>query len=72
MAKRLIDASPLDRMIMRVPDDVYDAGSYIRGVEDVLDFVRSLPTENDASGSKQGSDETAETGKQGKSTEESG
>ena len=43
--KRLIDASRFDELILKVPDDVFDEGSYIRGVEDVLAMVRSAPVE---------------------------
>ena len=38
---RLIDASPFDRLIMSVPEDVYDAQSYVRGVEDILYLIRT-------------------------------
>ena len=41
---RLIDASQFDRMILPVPYDVYDPGSFIRGVEAVLERVRSAET----------------------------
>lgn len=46
LTKRLIDASPFDRLIMSVPNDVYDEFSYIRGVEDILFLIRSAKTEN--------------------------
>lgn len=41
---RIIDAEPFDNFIIRVPDDVYDAFSYIRGVEDLLHKIRSAET----------------------------
>ena len=41
--RRLIDATPFDKLILKVPDDVYDDQSYIRGVEDVLAIIRSAP-----------------------------
>lgn len=47
LSKRLIDATPFDRLIISVPEDVYDAQSYIRGVEDMLYLIRSAKTEND-------------------------
>ena len=45
--KRLIDANKFDRFIISVPEDVYDAFSYIRGVEDVLNIIRETKTENE-------------------------
>lgn len=45
MEKKLVDISPVDRFIIAVPEDVYDVGSYVQGVEDTLAFVRSLPEE---------------------------
>ena len=45
--KRLIDAEPFDRFIISVPEDVYDALSYIRGIEDMLYLIRSAKTENE-------------------------
>lgn len=45
-AKRLIDASVFDRLIISVPEDVYDPQSYIRGVEDILYLIRSAETLN--------------------------
>ena len=45
--KRLIDASPFDKFIISVPEDVYDAMSYIRGVEDMLALIRKAKTENE-------------------------
>ena len=45
--KRLIDASPFDKLIMGIPEDVYDAQSYIRGIEDVLYLIRTAKTENE-------------------------
>ena len=47
LSKRLIDASPFDRLVISVPEDVYDEYSYIRGVEDMLYLIRSAKTEND-------------------------
>ena len=43
MGRKLIDATQFDGLIMSVPEDVFDAQSYIRGVEDVLALVRSAP-----------------------------
>ena len=43
MGKKLIDATPFDGLIMSVPEDIFDAQSYIRGVEDVLALIRSAP-----------------------------
>lgn len=43
--KRLIDASPFDKFMISVPEDVGDEYSYIRGVEDVLALIRSAKTE---------------------------
>ena len=43
--KRLNDANPFDRFIISVPEDVYDAMSYIRGIEDMLYLIRSAKTE---------------------------
>ena len=48
LTKRLIDASPFDKLIISVPDDIYDAFSYIRGIEDILAMIRSAKTENDS------------------------
>lgn len=45
--KRLIDASPFDRLIISVPDDVGDEYSYIRAIEDMLYLIRSSKTENE-------------------------
>ena len=45
LTKRLIDATPFDRLIISVPEDVYDAFSYVRGVEDILYLIRSAKTE---------------------------
>ena len=47
--KRLIDASPFDSFIISVPDDVYDAFSYVRGIEDMLTLIRTAKTENEES-----------------------
>lgn len=47
LTKRLIDASPFDRLIVSVPPDVGDEYSYIRGVEDILYLIRNAETEND-------------------------
>ena len=47
LTKRLIDASPFDKLIISVPEDVYDPQSYIRGVEDVLYLIRSAETVDD-------------------------
>lgn len=47
LTKRLIDASPFDKLIIHVPDDVYDAQSYVRGVEDILYLIRTAKTENE-------------------------
>lgn len=44
--KRLIDATPLDKLIIEIPQDVGDEYSYIRGVEDVLELVHKAKTEN--------------------------
>ena len=44
-AKRLIDASFFDKLIISVPEDVGDEYSYIRGVEDMLYLIRSVKTE---------------------------
>lgn len=43
--KRLIDASPFDRFMISIPEDVGDEYSYIRGVEDMLYLIRSAKTE---------------------------
>ena len=43
--KRLIDASRFDKLIMKVPSDVFDEYSYLRGVEDVLEIIRTTPRE---------------------------
>ena len=45
--KRLIDANEFDKFLISVPEDIYDAYSYIRGVEDVLERVRKAKTENE-------------------------
>lgn len=45
--KRLIDATPLDKLIIEIPQDVGDEYSYIRGVEDVLELVHKAKTENE-------------------------
>ena len=45
--KRLIDATPFDKFIISVPEDVYDALSYIRGIEDMIYLIRSAKTENE-------------------------
>ena len=45
--KRLIDATPFDKLIISVPEDVGDEYSYIRGVEDILYLIRSAKTENE-------------------------
>ena len=45
--KRLIDATPLDKLIIEVPKSVGDEYSYIRGVEDVLELVHNAKTENE-------------------------
>lgn len=47
MTKRLIDATPLDKLIIEIPQDVGDEYSYIRGVEDVLELVHKAKTENE-------------------------
>ena len=47
LTKRLIDASPFDRLIISVPEDIYDAQSYVRGVEDILTLIRTAKTENE-------------------------
>ena len=47
LEKRLIDATPFDRLIISVPDDIGDEYSYIRGVEDMLYLIRSAKTENE-------------------------
>ena len=47
ITKRLIDASFFDKLIISVPDDVYDVQSYIRGVEDILYLIRSAKTEEE-------------------------
>lgn len=41
---RLIDAQKFDEYITKVPEDVYDACSFVRGVETVLDAIRNAPT----------------------------
>ena len=43
--KKLIDASRFDKLVMKVPPDVFDEVSYIRGVEDVLELIRNAPRE---------------------------
>lgn len=44
---RLIDAEPFDEFLISVPDDVYDACSFVRGVEVVLDRIREAETVTD-------------------------
>lgn len=46
-SKRYIDASIFDNFIIHVPEDIYDAYSYVRGVEDVLHIIRSAKTEDE-------------------------
>ena len=41
---RLIDADKFNKVIYHVPEDVYDAQSYIRGMEDMLDRIRQAET----------------------------
>ena len=53
LSKRLIDASPFDKLIVSVPPDVGDEYSYIRGVEDILYLIRSAKTENDEEGTNE-------------------
>ncbi len=48
LTKRLIDATPFDKLIVHVPDDVGDEYSYIRGVEDILYLIRSAKTEEES------------------------
>ena len=47
LTKLLIDRVPFDRLIISVPDDVYDPQSYIRGVEDMLTLIRNAKVENE-------------------------
>ena len=49
LTKRLIDASPFDKFIISIPEDVGDEYSYIHGVEDVLSAIREAKTEDDSS-----------------------
>lgn len=48
--KQYIDISLFDKFIIHVPEDVGDEYSYIRGVEDMLDLIRSAKTENEEEG----------------------
>lgn len=41
---RLIDAEPFDRLLLHVPEDVYDAQSFAQGVETVLEKIRTAET----------------------------
>ena len=41
---RLIDADKFNSVIYHVPDDVYDAYSYVQGIEFVLDKIREAKT----------------------------
>lgn len=41
---RLIDVEPFDSFIIKVPEDVFDACSYVRGVEDTLTMIRRSDT----------------------------
>ena len=41
---RLIDADQFNQFIIDVPEDVFDACSFARGVEAVLDQIREAPT----------------------------
>lgn len=41
---RLIDADKFNGVICHIPEDVYDAQSYIRGMEDVINSIRNTKT----------------------------
>ena len=41
---RLIDADKFNGVIYHIPDDVYDEGSFIRGIEFILDKIREADT----------------------------
>ena len=41
---RLIDADKFDGVIYHIPEGVYDAQSYIRGMEDVINEIRKTKT----------------------------
>ena len=41
---RLIDADKFNGFICHIPEDVYDAQSYIRGMEDVINSIRNTKT----------------------------
>ena len=45
--KILIDRVPFDKLVISVPEDVYDPQSYIRGVEDILSLLRKAKVENE-------------------------
>ena len=45
--KILIDRVPFNRLIVSVPEDVYDPQSYIRGIEDILNLIRKAKIENE-------------------------
>ena len=41
----MIDATRFDMLVMKVPSDIFDEVSYLRGVEDVLELIRKAPQE---------------------------
>ena len=49
MQKRLVDISVLDKFIIPIPQyiyECYDVESYVMGIEDMLNYVRSIKTED--------------------------
>ena len=43
---RLIDADPFEKMIIHVPEEVYDPLSFCQGAETVLRMIREAETES--------------------------